>query len=650
MATHSVERSLTPLETSPLLQSPRRTWAVLLLLFLAVHAAALFAPSLFDDADATHATAARHMAETSDWVTLRVDGVRYLEKPPLPYWLAAIDYRLFGYNVFATHLPLTLAVLGSALLGWVWARRAFDERAAFYAALFYLTAVGIFLYTRFLIPEAILSLLLALALWAFLTGLEDRRPGRLLVAYGAVGLAVLAKGLVAPVFFLGAVVPYLLITGEWRRRREFRMLPGFFLFLIIAAPWHVLAALRNPDQGCPVGNVPSFGNVHGFLYFYFVNEHFLRFLGKRYPHDYNRQQGLAFWFGHLAWLFPWSLFIPAAVGRWWSARGMFVQALRMNEPSKARFRARTTLLLGLYAAFILLFFSISTNQEYYTFPCWFALLLLLAGSLSLQEFSLQEVAGLPSSPRRATGRWLRAGQWMFAVFGVSSASSLLLGLWASRRLPAVSDIGSLLAHRGVGDYTLSTSHLFDLTGPSLAALRLPALLAAIALLVGPASALWLRRRGHHFDATTSVALTMAAFLVAAHLALVRFEPLLSSRGMADTINRMRQPGDRLLVYGDLPNASSVLFYTRMQALLVNGRSSSMIWGSNYPDVPRIFLEDGDLVRMWGPAHSRGRLFLFVPSDSEQHVEALLGRDHLIRLQGLADDQAGERTLYTDRPL
>ena len=644
MATHFIETPASP-EPTQLLRSPRRAWAILLLVFLAVHGAALFAPSLFDDADATHANAARHMAETGDWVTLRVDGVRYLEKPPLPYWLAALDYRVFGYNVFATHLPLTLAVLGSAMLAWVWARRAFGDRGAFYAALSYLTAVGVFLYTRFFIPEAILSLLLGLSLWAFLTGLEDRRPGRMLLSYAALGLAVLAKGLVAPVFFLGAVVPYLLITGDWRRWREFRMLAGLLLFVAIAAPWHILAALRNPDQGRPVGNVPSFGNVHGFLYFYFVNEHFLRFLGKRYPHDYNRQEGLAFWLGHLAWLFPWSLFIPAAVSRWRGDRSAFLRALHAGHAPQARFRARTTLLLALYAGFVLLFFSISTNQEYYTFPSWFPLLLLLAGSLSLQEED-----ALARSLSQGTRRWLTGAHWVFAVFGVSSAAVLLVGLWMSRRLPAVADIGSLLAHRGVGDYTLSTSHLFDLTGPSLAALRLPALFAAVALLFGPASALLLRRRGRSVEGTTSVALTMAAFLVAAHLALVRFEPLLSSRSMADTINRLRQPGDRLLVYGDLPNASSVLFYTRMQALLVNGRSSSMIWGSDYPDVPHIFLEDADLLRLWGPAHSRGRLFLFVPSDSEQHVEALLGRDRLIKLQGLADDAAGERTLYTDRPL
>src|ERR1700727_1453421 len=93
------------------LSPPVKTWALLLLVFLAVHFAALFTPSLLDDADATHANAAQHMARSGDWVTLYVNGVRYLEKPPLPYWLAAADYHIFGYNVFATHLPMALGGL-----------------------------------------------------------------------------------------------------------------------------------------------------------------------------------------------------------------------------------------------------------------------------------------------------------------------------------------------------------------------------------------------------------------------------------------------------------------------------------------------------------------------------------------------------------
>ena len=372
--------------------------------FLAVHFVALFTPSLLDDADATHANAAQHMAVSGNWVTLYVNGIRYLEKPPLPYWLAAIDYHIFGYNVFATHLPMSLAVLACAILAWVWSRRAYGDRAAFYAALAILTSIGVFLWTRFFIPESLLTFFLALALYAFLTGLEDRKLARFYLAYAALAIAVLAKGLIAPVFFVAAIVPYLVITGEWRRWRQMHLFTGFMLFLAIAAPWHILAALRNPDHGNPIGNVPTPGHVHGFFYFYFINEHFLRFLGKRYPHDYNKQPWFAYWFGQLIWLFPWSIFLPAALVRAWRNRRIFASDLRYDATNtiefldprltahaastlaaRLRFRARTSLLLALLAAFILVFFAISTNQEYYTWPSWFAILMLITGSLASIE-------------------------------------------------------------------------------------------------------------------------------------------------------------------------------------------------------------------------------------------------------------------------
>src|ERR1700744_4638956 len=297
-----------------LYSSPGKSWTLLLLVFLAVHFVALFPPALLAAADATHAAAAQHIAQSGDWVTLYVNGIRYLEKPPLPYWLAAIDYHLFGYNVFATHLPMSLGVLACAVLAWVWSRRAYGERAAFYAALAVLTSVGVFLWTRFFIPESLLTFFIALALYGFLTGLEDRKPSRIYQAYASLAVAVLAKGLIAPVFFIAAVVPYLLITGEWQHWRRMRLFSGLLLLLAIAAPWHVLAALRNPDPGNPVGNVPTPGHVHGFLYFYFINEHVLRFLGKRYPHDYNKQSWIAYWLGQLVGVFPWRLFPPAGLG------------------------------------------------------------------------------------------------------------------------------------------------------------------------------------------------------------------------------------------------------------------------------------------------------------------------------------------------
>jgi 4-amino-4-deoxy-L-arabinose transferase-like glycosyltransferase len=608
---------------------------LLLLVFAAVHVAALFSPPLLDDADATHAVAAQHMARTGDWVTLQVDGIRYLEKPPLPYWLAAADYHLFGYNVFATHLPLTLAVLGLAILAWVWGRRAYGDRAAFYAALGVLTSVGVFLFTRIFIPEVLLTLLLGFALYNFLIGLEDDKPLRFYLTWAALALAMLAKGMVAPVFFCAAAVPYLLLTGDWRRWRQLHLFSGILLFLAIAAPWHILAGLRNPGAGHPVGNIPSPGNVHGFFYFYFINEQVLRFLGRRYPVDYNKLPFVLYWSLHLVWLFPWSIYLPVVVRRAWTARTRWLRGVRPALYSiaerPARFRSRTTWLLAMYAAVILIFFSLSTNQEYYTYPVYFPLLLLTAAALASEE-------GEPA----VVSKWLTGSHAALALIGIIAAVALGYGLWSSRAIPSGSDIGALLAHRDVAGYTLSMSHLFDLTGPSFAALRLPAGLAAAGLLLGPVVAWVLRRRRHHFEATVSVAFTSAVFLIAAHIALVRFEPMLSSHAMADTINHIAKGGSdaTLILYGDVADGSSLLFYTQRQALLVNGRVSSVLWGSNYPDAPHVLISDADLLALWG---SGPRRFLFVPGDVRAHVASLLGT-RAILLQELSD-----KALYTDRP-
>jgi 4-amino-4-deoxy-L-arabinose transferase-like glycosyltransferase len=668
----SKQQTATPTVKPSLYSTPRRAWTLLLLLFIAVYFAALFSPALLDDADSTHAQAAQHIATSNDWVTMYVNGIRYLEKPPLPYWIVAVDYHLFGYNVFATHLPMVLALLGCAFISWKWARRAWGDRAAFYSALALLTSVGVFLFTRTLIPESILTFFLLLALYSFLTGIEDRKPARFYLAYASLALALLAKGLVAPVFFVAAVVPYLIVTSEWRRWRQFHLLTGLLVFLAIGAPWHILAGLANPDHGNPIGNIPTPGHVHGFFYFYFINEHILRFLGSRYPHDYNRQPFYVYWLGQLVWLFPWTLFLPVVLRRGWRNRHLFYSDLRYDATNtiqfldpklsayessalaaRLRFRARTSLLLALYSAFILLFFAISTNQEYYTWPVYPAVLMMIAGGLSVIEESQSE-------GRKSSSGWLMGAHIFFAAIGIVAAVLLAWGLWQSRHLPFVADIGTLMAHRGVGGYTLSMSHFFDLTGPSFAALRMPAILAAIAFFFGPLAAWRLRRRGHAFESTVSVAFTIAVILIAAHIALVRFEPMLSSRAMAHTINRITAaPANadaQLMLYGDQADGSSIIFYTHRPALLFHGATqyfspdatthgqifgSSMIWGSDYPDAPHIFLSDQDLLPLWGTGP---RKFLFVPGDFHDHVQTLL-QGRLFPVQDLSD-----KSLYTDRPL
>ena len=314
------------------LQAPSKlsTWLLLGVIFLAVQFASLFTPPLLDDVDASHAQVAQHMDESGDWITMKLDGIRYLEKPPLPYWLDASFYWIFGQNVFATHLPNSLAVLGLAWLAWMWTARGWGQRAGLYAGLSVLTSMGPFLFTRFAIPEALLSFLLLYALWSFMTGLESRRPTRLYGMWASLALATLTKGLIAPVFFAAAAIPLLLLSGQWRRWREMKPVTGVLLFLAIAAPWHILCGLANPDQGHPVGNHPTPGNVHGFWYFYFINEHVLRFLGGRFPHDYNKMPFAWYWLAHLVWLFPWSLFLPALLVVAWRTRHNWMQHLRRD--------------------------------------------------------------------------------------------------------------------------------------------------------------------------------------------------------------------------------------------------------------------------------------------------------------------------------
>jgi 4-amino-4-deoxy-L-arabinose transferase-like glycosyltransferase len=652
-------------------------WLLLALIFLSVQFGSLFSPPLLDDVDASHAQAAQHMVETGDVVTLYVNGVRYLEKAPLPYWLAAGFFKIFGQNVFAAHLANSLAVLGFAILAWLWAGRAWGRRAGYYAALGVLTSVGIFLFTRFSIPEALLTFLLMFALYSFITGFESHRPVRFYGMWAALALATLTKGLIAPVFFVAAAVPVLLLSGLWRRWRHMKPFTGVLLFLAIAAPWHVLAGLANPDQGHPVGNHPTPGNVHGFWYFYFLNEHVFRFLGTRFPHDYNRMPVIWYWLGHLVWLFPWSLFLPAVVVVAWRTRRNWMQHLRRDAGqtvdfyldyaaredvasyvARLKFRVRSAWLLGLYSAFVLLFFSLSTNQEYYTFPAWPALLILTAGIVAGTE----ERRGTDEGKPLLSTKWLTGAQAVFAVAGAVAAAALGWGLWESRSLPFVPDIGTLLAHRDVGGYTLATSHFFDLTGPSFAALRLPAAIAAITLLVGPAVSWLLRLRRKHVAATTSLAVTMALFLVAAHIAFARFDPMLSSKQIADTIVEKGSPADSFIIYGDQSDASSVVFYTHdflrkpayltgyvhlngkdelMEACSPRGAGSSLLWGSCWPDAPKIFLSDAQVQQMWGTGE---RKWIFAQDTNQPRVEQLL-QGKLYPVKTIAD-----KALWTDRPL
>jgi len=197
-----------------------------------------------------------------------------------------------------------------------------------------------------------------------------------------------------------------------------------------------------------------------FFWFYFVNEHFLRFLGKRVPKDYNKLPGYLYWSLHLVWLFPWSIFAPVTVRRLYSD----YKAARTSPSVPKSFRYRSQLLWLIWGGVTLFFFAFSTNQEYYTFPAYFPLLMLTAGALADEE--------------NGRSRWLVVLGSIVAIISVAASVVLFAGLWNSRHIPFVADIGEVLASPDLSTDTLSMGHMLDLTGQSFAALRLPAILAA----------------------------------------------------------------------------------------------------------------------------------------------------------------------------
>lgn len=562
-------------------------------------------PGLMDDVDAVHGQIARNMVQSGDWVIAHLNGVPYMEKAPLPYWLIAIGYLLMGVHDWVARIPTALAAV---LLCFVTARYgawAFGRLAGFYAGLVLATSIGLFLFTRILIPDVMLTLTITVCFMAFQRAMDEdggefhsQRWAALLGL--ALGLGVLLKGLLALVVPVGGVLVYLAITRQlfsrdtWRRLRPLTI---FLIFLLIAAPWHVLATLRMPPYlNFSMHSGP--GEYHGFFWFYFFNEHLLRFLNLRYPRDYNTVPRIAFWMLNLLWLFPWSAYMPAAA------------RLSYKPVDRA---GRTRLLALCWAGFLMLFFTFSTTQEYYSMPIYPALALLLGCAME------------------AEGKFITAGSRVVAAFSAAAAAVIAAILVAVRHVPATGDISSALQQHPAA-YTLSLGHLGDLTLESFAYLRAPLMLAGVAFVIGAAGG-WLRGR----KAFLALAAMMVLFLHASRMALVVFDPYLSSRPLAEAL--LRAPAGQLIVDGAYYPFSSVFFYANKDGLLLNGRVNNLEYGSYAPGSPPVFINDAEFMRVWSGTI---RYYLVADRSGVARLSALVGS---ARLHQIAE--SGGKFLFTN---
>lgn len=568
---------------------PRRHYEIALVIVAAIVfiGCIISPPALMDDVDAVHGQMARNMVQSGDWVIAHLNGVPYMEKAPLPYWLIAICYLVMGVHDWVARIPTALSAV---LLCFATARYgawAFGRRAGFYAGLALATCIGLFLFTRILIPDVMLTLAITLCFMAFQRAMnedgEEIHSRRWPAVIGvALGVGVLLKGLLALVVPIGGALVYLAITRQlfsrdtWRRLRPFSTI---LIFLLIAVPWHILATLRMPPYfNFSMHSGP--GEYHGFFWFYFFNEHLLRFLNLRYPRDYNTVPRLAFWLLNLLWLFPWSAYLPAAT--------------RLSYKPVDR-SGRTRLLALCWAGFLMLFFTFSTTQEYYSMPIYPALALLLGCAMDNE------------------GKLITAGSRTIAVISTAAAAVIAAILFAVRHVPATGDISSALQQHPES-YTLSLGHMGDLTLQSFAYLRGPLIVAGIAFLVGAAGG-WLRGR----RAFIALAAMMVLFLHASRMALVVFDPYLSSRPIAEAL--LHAPQGQLIVDGAYYPFSSVLFYSNRSALLLNGRVNNLEYGSYAPGSPAVFIDDAAFIRLWSGTI---RYYLVTDSSGFARLSALAG--------------------------
>jgi hypothetical protein len=485
---------------------------------------------------------------------------------------------------------------------------------------------------------------LTLALFCYWLTESQIKPNPLLCYVFATccALNVLTKGFIGIVFPIGIVILHLFVTrgtrAAFQRLRQLHLISSFLIFLAIAAPWHILIGLANPTQGHPgslsfihrhwVVAEPTQNNVHGWFWFYFINEHLLRYLNLRVPRDYDTVPLALFWGLLFVWLMPWSAFLYNALGQipW---RAAINRLCLRDQTISLTPNQSTLLLLGIWAAFPMFFFSLSTRQEYYVLPSLPALILLIAAWLT------REAAEARTSPGSlvVTGKRISIVILVLGFIATFAAGFLIV---QTKSQDPNTDLSALLK-QNPGDYALSFGHFLDLNVQAMGAFRSPLIITIVAIFIGTVTNWQLRRSHKPRAANFCLAAAAFAFLVATHLGLKIFSPVLTSKQLANAIAADLKPDDVIVIHGEYESASTLGFYLRRNDLhILEGRSSNLWYGSFFADAPPIFEDAASLSRKWsGPQ----RIFLWT---EPEHVPVLPGKVHLIA-------QGGGKEILSNQP-
>jgi 4-amino-4-deoxy-L-arabinose transferase-like glycosyltransferase len=325
----------------------------LLLLCLAVYLPPLFQVPLIR-AEAMYALIPREMLASGHWLMATLNGVPYLDKPPLLYWCTIVAYKIFGVSEAAARVPTLACTLGEIWLTYLLGRRFFNPRAAWLGGFVLLSSIGFFSLHLQILLDHLITLFLIASIYFLVRWREEPHWRWSLGFYLALAGGFMSKGFIGVAFPLIISVFYL-----WPRQRPFLFRffcnPwGLALLALVVVPWFVAVEQAHP----------------GFLRHQIINEQIMRFLGKRQPPDITPFPVIQFWIFFAIWLMPWTLMLPEAIYRFWRETGPRGEGLE-----KAR-------LLLIWAGVILGFYTLSSSRiEYYSLPALPALALVLGWRL-----------------------------------------------------------------------------------------------------------------------------------------------------------------------------------------------------------------------------------------------------------------------------
>jgi len=339
------------------------------------------------------------MVASGDYLTPRLNGVKYFEKPPLFYWLQSLSIQLFGLSEWSLRLWTAIFALFGCLAVYTGGRKLFGQKSGLLASVILATSLLYFAMGRIITLDMSVSILLTCALLAFIVGTSEpvgtRRRLILWAFYIFAALATLTKGLIGIVIPGMVIGLWIALMGEWSLLKKMYLPSGIAIFLLVTLPWHILVAQANPE----------------FLNFYIVHEHFQRFLTKRRG---PLRQWWIFIPVLLLGMFPWTVFL--------------IQAIRHNLPLSWRRRRqhKEALFLILWAGLVLVFFSASSSKLIpYILPI-FPPLAILIGRYLAAAWDGRHLPGIPS------------GYWIFFIMSSMLVAAALMP--GQRYLKGYSDV------------------------------------------------------------------------------------------------------------------------------------------------------------------------------------------------------------------